>query len=218
MKHLVTCKNCAKEEFVFPSRASNYTYCSKDCMSESFSKLPKFKLGQLINKWAVIENKPFRLHGRYYITVKCICGSDIEERMLVKTAINKKSIGCRDCSRGQGYKGYEGISGEYWSLLKHGAQKRNIEFKITKEEAWELFLKQNKKCKLSNIQIHFQKDSSRTNRKRNFSRTASLDRIDSTKGYVIDNIQWLHKDVNMMKNKFSQEYFIDTCKKICKTN
>lgn len=44
--------------------------------------------------------------------------------------------------------------------------------------------------------------------------TASLDRKDSLKGYTIDNIQWLHKDVNQMKRNYSEEYFINTCLKI----
>ena len=40
---------------------------------------------------------------------------------------------------------------------------------------------------------------------------ASLDRIDSSKGYVKDNIQWVHKDVQIMKNKFSEDYFKQIC-------
>ena len=46
--------------------------------------------------------------------------------------------------------------------------------------------------------------------------TASLDRIDSTKGYSKDNIQWVHKDINCMKMDFSQQYFIDLCVKVAK--
>lgn len=29
--------------------------------------------------------------------------------------------------------------------------------------------------------------------------TASLDRIDSSKGYTIDNVWWIHKQLNWMK-------------------
>jgi len=45
-------------------------------------------------------------------------------------------------------------------------------------------------------------------------RTASLDRIDSSKGYVKGNLQWVHKDINMMKNHYNQKYFIEICKKV----
>lgn len=45
-----------------------------------------------------------------------------------------------------------------------------------------------------------------------------LDRIDSSKGYIEGNVQWVHKDVNMMKQNYSQKYFIEMCKKIYETN
>lgn len=44
--------------------------------------------------------------------------------------------------------------------------------------------------------------------------TASLDRIDSSSGYGLENIQWLHKDINIMKNVHSQDYFLSLCKKV----
>jgi hypothetical protein len=44
--------------------------------------------------------------------------------------------------------------------------------------------------------------------------TASLDRIDSSLGYVRGNVQWLHKDVNWMKNTLDQDRFIELCKAI----
>jgi len=42
-------------------------------------------------------------------------------------------------------------------------------------------------------------------------KTASLDRIDSSKGYIVGNIQWVHTMVNMSKNKYSQEKFVHMC-------
>jgi hypothetical protein len=44
--------------------------------------------------------------------------------------------------------------------------------------------------------------------------TASLDRIDSSKGYIVGNVQWVHKDINFMKFTFSESRFIDLCKKV----
>lgn len=45
---------------------------------------------------------------------------------------------------------------------------------------------------------------------------ASLDRIDSTKPYQKDNIQIVHKLVNMMKSKYSQEQFVEVCKAVAR--
>ena len=42
-------------------------------------------------------------------------------------------------------------------------------------------------------------------------KTASVDRIDSSKGYIADNIQILHKDINVMKWDFTQDYFLHLC-------
>ena len=44
--------------------------------------------------------------------------------------------------------------------------------------------------------------------------TASLDRVDSQKGYSTDNIQWVHTMVNMCKNKYDQDKFIEMCQAI----
>ena len=45
-------------------------------------------------------------------------------------------------------------------------------------------------------------------------RTASLDRIDSEKGYVAGNVHWVHKTVNKMKMEFSVDDFVSVCKEV----
>ena len=70
--------------------------------------------------------------------------------------------------------------------------------------------KQDKVCKLSGLPIGWA-DIGRNH-------TASIDRIDSNKGYVLSNIQLVHKDVNVMKSKYDQNYFISTCQLVAKRN
>jgi len=48
--------------------------------------------------------------------------------------------------------------------------------------------------------------------------TWSPDRIDSKKGYTKENLQFVHKDINLMKNKFPEDYFIEMCKKGAENN
>jgi len=48
--------------------------------------------------------------------------------------------------------------------------------------------------------------------------TASLDRIDSTKGYTIDNVQWVHTIVNRMKWNTDENEFIKWCDDIYEYN
>jgi hypothetical protein len=44
--------------------------------------------------------------------------------------------------------------------------------------------------------------------------TASLDRIDSSSGYTVNNIQWVHKMVNGLKGFLSNDEFIFWCQKV----
>lgn len=117
---------------------------------------------------------------------------------------------------------YEEIEPNYWSSIGRGAKKRGYEFSITIEYAWDLFIKQGRKCAISGIPIEFCKYSYKKNTKKklwNDSRqTASLDRIDSSKGYIEGNIQWLHKNINIMKKDHIQSDFIKICKTIATNN
>lgn len=48
--------------------------------------------------------------------------------------------------------------------------------------------------------------------------TASLDRIDSSKGYVIGNVQWVHKTINTMKMDLANSEFIKLCQMVAKNH
>jgi hypothetical protein len=90
--------------------------------------------------------------------------------------------------------------------LKKGAEYRKIDFEITKDDIWGLFIKQNRKCALTGCDIIFSKIKGET--------TASVDRIDSKKIYTLDNIQIVHKDINRLKMAFPVDVFISMCKKV----
>lgn len=50
--------------------------------------------------------------------------------------------------------------------------------------------------------------------KRGSKSNASLDRIDSLKGYAEGNVQWVHKTVDQMKWNLSQEELVKWCRLI----
>jgi len=155
---------------------------------------------------------------------ECTCG-DIRtyHSTHLKRGLTKM---CRICAKdlfvNKHFKGVGDISLTYWSDLKHGAagekasrnSRKTRKFEITIEEAWQLYLIQNRKCALSGIDINFCKIGLSRPGYRKKYQTASLDRIDSTKDYTLDNIQWIHKDINRMKNIYEQNYFINMCKLI----
>lgn len=110
------------------------------------------------------------------------------------------------------WKGYEEISGTFFAKIKREAKEREIEFNLTIEQLWNLFIKQNQKCALSGVPLKFQSNY------RVSDQTASLDRIDSSKGYTIDNVQWVHKIVNFMKQSLSKKELLAWCKLIIDNN
>jgi hypothetical protein len=217
---VMICQRCnsdvAEERYVFKKKTC------KDCINKAHREWahksgrnqPKivgckydFK-DQKFNNWTV---KYWIKKGKWtYWVCECICGNIREVYQTHLINGNSKSCGCTALKTGSDHplwKGCGDISGQFFSAIRAGAKSRNLEFNITVEESWELFLKQNKKCALSGIDITI-------NPTRDEETTASLDRIDNTKGYEPDNIQWLHKYVNMMKSSYSQELFLQLCSKI----
>lgn len=172
----------------------------------------KHNQSDIIKKFA---NRKLKLLSEYKnsktkVNVKCFCGNIFETIPQSVLSGGTKSCGCL-CITGPNsnsnkWNGYKEIPGSYFSSLKCSAKKRNLQLEITIEDIWKVFEKQNRKCKISGLEISFA--SSQKNR---IDTTASLDRIDSSKGYTKDNIQWVHKIVNRMKNNSSDKDFIKMC-------
>lgn len=161
----------------------------------------------------VIEQTDKRAYGGNIIwKVECCCGKIV---FWTKRQIQYyKSCGCKKTGLHyqKVWKGCGEISGAFFSSIRKNARDRKIEFKIKVQDVWELFLRQDRKCALTGVDLKF------GNKRLHEETTASLDRIDSKKGYVIENLQWLHKRVNFMKQQFDQQEFIDWCKKIVEFN
>lgn len=102
---------------------------------------------------------------------------------------------------------YKDIKVSYFNALKKCAGTRatkNLCFEISIEDIWDQYIKQNKKCALSGLDILFSLDDQ--------LKTASVDRKDSDKGYTKDNIQIVHKDINYLKMDLSEKRLYDLCK------
>lgn len=144
---------------------------------------------------------------------QCDCGKFCETTSTMLKLGRKKSCGCLLEKEGRwNWTGYKELSGFNWSRILNGAKERGIEVKITIQHAWELFEKQNRKCALTGDILTFPTKNS------SYDGTASLDRIDSSKGYVEGNVQWVHKHINTIKWDLTQEDFIKWCKKVANYN
>lgn len=145
-----------------------------------------------------------------YWNFKCeLCGSIKPKRKPDVKRGRIKSCGChknKGSNNGQWY-GYEELNGRTVGHYKKGAKTREIEFNVTIEYLWDVYIKQNRKCPYTGIELILSPKSSDNRTPEN----ASLDRIDSSKGYVEGNVQWVFKRVNSMKNDMSHDEFVELC-------
>lgn len=121
---------------------------------------------------------------------------------------------CKKCAnrmpQNNGHKGcIKGVlRRSFVGKIRTGSILRGICWDVEEEYIANLLIKQNFKCALSGWDI-----SARDN-----NNTASLDRINSNLGYVEGNLQWVHKMINMCKQRYSQEDFINMCISVCNKN
>jgi hypothetical protein len=120
-----------------------------------------------------------------------------------------KDLNIQFFSKKNPYKFHDKIQSFYWKRTIRGAETRGLEFSIDIDYVWDIFLKQDGKCALSGVKIKF------SNIREN---TASIDRIDSKKGYIYGNIQIVHKKINMLKTNMPDQEFVKWCKLIAQNN
>jgi hypothetical protein len=178
--------------------------------------MAKNLIGLSFNKLTVIQKASSNRQGCLTWLCICECGNKVtlSSDHLTRKTNPVKSCGCyKKAYKGKNHiqwNGFEEISGNWWynHVIRERKNKirQKVPVNITIEFAWNLFLKQNKKCNLSGLDLVISNN--------NNLNTASVDRIDSSKGYEEDNVQWVHKHVNFMKRTYSNEYFIQICKHI----
>lgn len=139
---------------------------------------------------------------------KCDCGTEKTIQGGHLRSGHTSSCGCSWYEYGENHvswKGYKEISGKYFKSVKYNARTRNLTFNITLEQLWDIFIKQDRKCALSGIPLAFEANHGK------IKGNASLDRIDPSKGYTIDNVQWVHSSINNMKWNMPQQGFLGLC-------
>lgn len=134
-----------------------------------------------------------------YKTEKAVKQADLKKSVCFscRTArINKQRDVAKE--KNPAWRGYKDIPGKVLSKLKRDAETRNISFNLTLEEIYNVFQAQGRVCAFTGIPLTFGLD-------------ASVDRINSDDGYYPDNIQIVHKVLNMMKKNMLNDDFIRWC-------
>lgn len=198
-------KTIAKENNI-KSKNSITQYLKKFNITRDYLNYDKILTKEFLYEEYIVKNKSLKELSKEL---------NIPNKWCIKRRLLKYNIPVRKHTKSKTFiekqkrqRLYEEITNRYWTSLITQAINRGIEFKITPEYAWNIYIKQNKLCKLSGSEIYFSDYCGK------ITQSASLDRIDSKKGYIKNNIQWVHKKVNKIKSNLDEKEFIEWCQKI----
>lgn len=201
----VQCK-CGKVEYKhWSSLRLGKTTCCLSCSRKQ--RRLDVKVGDKFKEWTVIGDPEPDKFGILKYKVQCSCG---HIQRMSATALHSQTrwFRCKHCSDLKNVDDYTLKNGKIGELslsrfnnIKYKAELRHLEFTVTIEYLWRLFLAQNKKCAITGDNIEHLKD-------------ASLDRINSNVGYVEGNVQWTTKQANICKHKLSMTELYEFCNKV----
>jgi dCMP deaminase len=154
------------------------------------------KFGKLLVTKQISGNK----HGEFIWKCKCQCGKIIA---LKQQQLSKGFAKSCECDKNS-YR-YKEIKTFHWKSILSNAAIHHLSVELTPKDAYKIFIAQNRKCVLSGLEIRLAE--TRQQHKDGMT-TASLDRINTSLHYTINNIQWVHKSVNRLKYNLDEENLI----------
>ena len=169
----------------------------------------KISLGDVYKSWKVIGGPRVTKRGNIEYLVVCTkCGIStrwIQPNELMTSSHCFMCMKCAQKERGKRERIDNGGT-EHLSINKYNKWKRNAEirkhsFEVSIEYLTNLYISQNGKCAITGDPIpELEK--------------ASIDRIDSSKGYVEGNIQFVTTQANLSKHIMSMSELYEFCKKV----
>lgn len=209
---MITCKVCNKE---FRAITNSHLRDKHNLTLEQYlEKYPDAILTSLETREQIGRTNSRSYEERYGLENAL----KLKQTRRFKAVKQFEDLTQKEIRKKHNWKGYEEIAGTNWTYYKKGALSRGFDFDITIEYAWNLFLKQDRKCALSGQEIGFNTKTGALSKYGYQKNTASLDRIDSKKGYIIGNVQWLHKDINKLKSNLDEKKFIKLCTLVSNMN
>ena len=180
---------------------------SSSCKSCSRRKgTIKLEINSRYKHWTVIEGPVYKNSAAYY-KVKCDCGAEVyksPKEILCKNS----NFQCEKCAQKERALQTTLANGRIGDLtltehtrLRRSAEKRGYVFEVSIEYLWNLFQEQKQICAITGDYIPNIKE-------------ASLDRIDSSKGYIPGNVQWVTQQANLSKHVMTMEQLYKFCRKV----
>lgn len=168
--------------------------------------------GRCFGEWTVLERStPTGKTGHSYWLCICTCGTKTQVNGFdLRSGRSQRCLRCRFKKQ----RGAKHPINPVFSHVKGNAIKRGLAFEIDRDYAYSVFERQGMKCALTGLPLKIERSHGETYYS---SCTASLDRIDPQKGYVVGNVQWVYKPINNMKWKLQEDEFIRLCRLVIQT-
>lgn len=202
----VKCRcECGKEQLVASADlVHGRTKSCKHCVA--LNRRILIPVGTQSKNWTITGNTKMSKSQNLLYEVQCTCGN---HRWMTASEFHNpgKSNMCQKCAgvlRGEKRHledSYEELYQTKYYKMKKQAERRHYKFSLTKEYLWNLYLQQNKTCAITGDPLP------------NLSK-ASLDRIDSSIGYIEGNVQWVSKQANLSKHVMSMTELYEFCRKV----
>ncbi len=193
---------CGNESDVLSNTlVSGYSSMCRSCSQRTA------KPGERFDQLVVLGYSPeVDARGTSRPRVECLCNCGNRVKVRVADLRKNQTNNC-GCSPRGSWTGVGKISTTFFYRVRRNATTRGLEFGVTIHDIWNLYVGQGGMCALSGLPIEFTK-------KVDGRSTASLDRKDPAKGYVLGNLQWVHRNVNQMKLDYTESEFIDICRRV----
>jgi hypothetical protein len=94
----------------------------------------------------------------------------------------------------------------WFNSFYKSAISRGYDWSLTIDDLAAMYEQQQGRCVLTAWPIAWSE--------RGWDHTASIDRIDNTKSYELENVQLVHKSVNMARGTLEVQQFVDMCRAV----
>lgn len=167
----------------------------------------KIKIGDKYKRWTVVDGPQYDNTKHLMWLAQCECGNKrwFSPNELTNPTRCFECVECAAKTRGAILAKDNGSCGDLkltrHNKLKRSAEKRGYAFEVSIEYLWNLFQEQKQICAITGDYIPSIEE-------------ASLDRIDSSKGYIEGNVQWVTQQANLSKHIMTMEQLYEFCRKV----
>lgn len=158
------------------------------------------KVGDVYGKLTVL--KVYRKDGRHVADTACVCGSTKTTKVRDLRRNPSPHCGCSPDPRNRGLPEGVSILNSLITVYKSNAKKRNIPYTLTREDAVKLFQGDCFFCGIPPTAVHTRKGL-----KGSYTHNG-IDRVDSSKGYELGNVNSCCAYCNYLKGARSNEEFL----------